>query len=113
MQFLPGEHQSPRLHRLQDIIRSLELPVLNENQCYSPSSMTKSSNKGQTVGENYSGIEFLQTPSRTPASGSPLKGTPVPRNGVFRVRSQDRPLPSGNGKLPIRRTFHISKYGRV
>ncbi|KAF3563340.1 hypothetical protein DY000_02014925 [Brassica cretica] len=46
---------------------------------YSPSSMTKSSNKGQTVGEKYSGIEFLQTPGRTPASGSPLEGIPVPR----------------------------------
>ena len=29
--------------------------------------MTKSSNKGETVGEKYSGIEFLQTPGRTPA----------------------------------------------
>ncbi|KAF3587391.1 hypothetical protein F2Q69_00029053 [Brassica cretica] len=41
--------------------------------------MTKSSNMGQTVGEKYSGIEFLQTPGRTSASGSPLEGTPVPR----------------------------------
>ncbi|KAF3565951.1 hypothetical protein DY000_02015626 [Brassica cretica] len=31
MQFLLGEHQSPRLHRLQNIIRSPELPVLDEN----------------------------------------------------------------------------------
>ena len=31
------------------------------------------------VGEKYSGIEFLQTPGRTPASGSPLEGTPIPR----------------------------------
>ncbi|KAF3510633.1 hypothetical protein F2Q69_00007044 [Brassica cretica] len=85
--------------------------------------MTKSSNNGQTVGKKYSGIEFLRTPGRTPASGSPLEGTPVPRiplegtpvprYGVFRARSHDRPLPPGNGKLPIRRTFHISEYGRV
>ena len=44
--------------------------------------------------------------------GSPLEGTPVARYEVFRVRSQDRPLPPGNGKLPISRTFHISNYGR-
>ncbi|KAF2571502.1 hypothetical protein F2Q70_00002826 [Brassica cretica] len=31
------------------------------------------------VGEKYAGIEFLQTPGRTPASGSLLEGTPVPR----------------------------------
>ncbi|KAF3501005.1 hypothetical protein F2Q69_00042129 [Brassica cretica] len=41
--------------------------------------MTKSSNKGQTIGKKYSSIEFLQTPSRTPAYGSPLEGTPVLR----------------------------------
>ena len=28
--------------------------------------------------KKYSGIEFLETPGRTPASGSPLGGTPVP-----------------------------------
>ncbi|KAH0867051.1 hypothetical protein HID58_074073 [Brassica napus] len=37
------------------------------------------------------GIEFLQTPGRTPAFGSPLEGTPlegtpVPRYGVFQAR---------------------------
>ncbi|KAF3575478.1 hypothetical protein DY000_02031604 [Brassica cretica] len=31
------------------------------------------------VEEKYSGIEFLQTPGRTPASGSPLGDTPSPR----------------------------------
>ncbi|KAF3534076.1 hypothetical protein DY000_02039647 [Brassica cretica] len=55
--------------------------------------MTKSTNKGQIVGGKYSGIEFLQTPGRTPASGSPLGGTPVPRYEVLRVRSQG-PSPS-------------------
>ncbi|KAF2574017.1 hypothetical protein F2Q70_00002702 [Brassica cretica] len=89
----------------QDIVRSLELPIFDKESAvqvapdpgYSPSSMTKSSNKGQTVGEKYSGIEFLPTPGRTLASRSPLEGTPVPRiptrrypgprNGVFRARS--------------------------
>ncbi|KAF2585402.1 hypothetical protein F2Q70_00037262 [Brassica cretica] len=87
-----------------------------------------------TVGEKYSGIEFLQIPGRTPASGSPLEGTPVLRIPAGRnSSSQDpywkeprfpimeffgfglriAPLPPGNGKLPIRRTFHISEYGRV
>ncbi|KAF3593931.1 hypothetical protein DY000_02022395 [Brassica cretica] len=70
---------------------------------YSPNSMTKSSKKGQTVGEKYSVIEFFQTPCRTSASGSPLEGTPlegtpVPCYGVFRVRSQDRPPSSGKWK---------------
>ncbi|KAF2557109.1 hypothetical protein F2Q68_00015104 [Brassica cretica] len=51
----------------------------------------KSSNKGQTIGEKYSGIAFLQTPGRTPASGSPLGGTPVPRNEVLRVWSPGPP----------------------
>ncbi|KAF3606255.1 hypothetical protein DY000_02049181 [Brassica cretica] len=36
------------------------------------------------VGEKYSSIEFLQTPGRTLAFGSPLRGTPVPRYGVLR-----------------------------
>ena len=31
------------------------------------------------LGKKYSGIEFLQTPGKTPASGSPLEGPPVPR----------------------------------
>ncbi|KAF3515057.1 hypothetical protein F2Q69_00006805 [Brassica cretica] len=35
-------------------------------------------------GEKYSCIEILQAPSRTPTSGSPLRGTPVPRHGVLR-----------------------------
>jgi len=72
----------------------------------------------------YSGIEFLQTPDRTPASGSPLEGTPVPRIPAGRnpgspLRStpglvpRTTPFPRENGKLPIKRTFHISEYGRV
>ncbi|KAF3587952.1 hypothetical protein F2Q69_00028860 [Brassica cretica] len=81
------KHQSSRLHRLQDTFRSPALLHLRQeisgsiapDPGYSLSSMTKSSNKGKTVGEKYSGIEFLQTPGRTPASGSPLRGTPVPR----------------------------------
>ncbi|KAF3509149.1 hypothetical protein F2Q69_00005814 [Brassica cretica] len=38
--------------------------------------------------------------------GSPLGSIPGPVPGTG-------PLPPGNGKLPIKRTFHISKYGRV
>ncbi|KAF3530996.1 hypothetical protein DY000_02040971 [Brassica cretica] len=41
------------------------------------------------------------TPGRTPASGSPLGGTPVPRYEVLRVRSQ-RPPPSSGKKENIR-----------
>ncbi|KAF2546452.1 hypothetical protein F2Q70_00021556 [Brassica cretica] len=79
------KHQSSRLHRLQDAFRSPALLHLRQEISGSIApdpgldSMTKSSNKGKTVGEKYSGIEFLQTPGRTPASGSPLGGTPVPR----------------------------------
>ena len=43
------------------------------------------------VGEKYSGIKVLQTPGRTPTFGSPLRGTPVPRYGVLRVRSLGPP----------------------
>ncbi|KAF2599475.1 hypothetical protein F2Q68_00010343 [Brassica cretica] len=60
------------------------------------------------VGEKYSGIEFLQTPGRTPASGSPLEGTlvlriplggtPVPRYEVLRVRSPGPPPSLGKRK---------------
>ncbi|KAF3593469.1 hypothetical protein DY000_02021391 [Brassica cretica] len=75
-----GNHQSSRLCRLQDTVRSPELLHLRQEiSGYSPSSMTKSSNKGQTVGEKYSGIGFFQTPGRTPASGSPLGDAPGPR----------------------------------
>ncbi|KAF3601237.1 hypothetical protein F2Q69_00036333 [Brassica cretica] len=48
--------------------------------------------------KKYSGIEFLQTPGRTPASGSPLGGTPVPRYEVLRVRSLRPPPPPGKRK---------------
>ncbi|KAF2548378.1 hypothetical protein F2Q70_00023126 [Brassica cretica] len=68
------------------------------------------------VGEKYSVIQFLQTPGRTPASGSPLEGTPVPRIPAVEFSGSGpmiAPLPPGNGKLLIRRTFHISEYGRV
>ncbi|KAF3557921.1 hypothetical protein F2Q69_00013498 [Brassica cretica] len=65
---------------------------------YSLSSIAKSSNKGQTVGEKYLGIEFFQTRGRTPASRSPLRGTPVPRYGVLWVRFRDRLPSSGKRK---------------
>ncbi|KAF3499234.1 hypothetical protein F2Q69_00043174 [Brassica cretica] len=117
-----GNNQSSRLRRLQDAIRSPKLLHLrldisgSKNSArprsgYCPSSMTKLSNKGQTVGEKYSGIEFLQTPDRTPASGSPLGGTPSPRYKILRPGTASHP--QGKGRLPIRRTFHISEYGRV
>ena len=97
---------------------------------YSPSSMTKSINKGQTVGEKHSGILFLQAPSRIQTSGSLLQSTPGPHKNLKgtqelknylqelppRTTLQNYPweLPSGkNGKLPIRSTFHISGYGRI
>ncbi|KAF3507646.1 hypothetical protein F2Q69_00006822 [Brassica cretica] len=54
-------------------------PVLPRVQSYSPSSMTESSNKWKTVGEKYSGVEFLQTPGRTSAYGSPQGDTLGPR----------------------------------
>ena len=69
-----------------------------EGTCYSPSSMTKSRNKEQTVGEKYSGIEFLQTPGRTPASGSLVGDAPGPHWEALRVWSQGPPLSSGKWK---------------
>ncbi|KAF3529960.1 hypothetical protein DY000_02039607 [Brassica cretica] len=52
----------------------------------------------EAVGEKYSGIEFLQTPGRTPASGSLLGGTPAPCYEVHRVRSQGPPPSPGKRK---------------
>lgn len=46
---------------------------------YSPNLMTKSRNKGQTVGEKYSSIRFLRTPGRILTSGSPSVNVPDPR----------------------------------
>ncbi|KAF2572475.1 hypothetical protein F2Q70_00002762 [Brassica cretica] len=69
--------------------------------------MTKSSNKGQTVGEKYSGIEFLQTPGRTPASGSPLGGTPVLR--IPAMRNTGYPLRSTSGPVPRTAPFPREK----
>ncbi|KAF3565954.1 hypothetical protein DY000_02015625 [Brassica cretica] len=60
--------------------------------------MTKSSNKGQTIGKKYSGIEFLQTPGRTPAYGSPLERTPVPR--IPAKRNPGSPQWSFPGPVP-------------
>ncbi|KAF2557910.1 hypothetical protein F2Q68_00016396 [Brassica cretica] len=48
--------------------------------------------------EKYSGIEFLQIPGRTPASGSPLGDAPGPRWKVLRVRSQGPPPSSRKWK---------------
>ena len=48
--------------------------------------------------EKYSGIEFLQIPGRTPASGSPLGNAPGPRSKVLRVRSQGPPPSSRKWK---------------
>ncbi|KAF3487609.1 hypothetical protein F2Q69_00052818 [Brassica cretica] len=61
---------------------------------------------GANYWEKYSGIKFLQTPGRTPASGSPLGSTPGPVPGTT-------PFLRGKEKLPIRRTIHISEYGKV
>ncbi|KAF2573687.1 hypothetical protein F2Q70_00002785 [Brassica cretica] len=69
--------------------------------------MTKSSNKGQTVGEKYSGIEFLQTPGRTPASGSLLEGTPVLR--IPARRNPGSPLRSTPGLVPRTAPFPREK----
>ncbi|KAF3582147.1 hypothetical protein DY000_02030817 [Brassica cretica] len=44
------------------------------------------------------GIEFLQIPGRTPASGSPLGDVPGPRWKVLRVRSQGPPPSSRKWK---------------
>ncbi|KAF3507020.1 hypothetical protein F2Q69_00005972 [Brassica cretica] len=41
--------------------------------------MIRKSMREASVGEKYSGIEFLQTPGKTPASGSPLGDTPGPQ----------------------------------
>ncbi|KAF2570811.1 hypothetical protein F2Q70_00003843 [Brassica cretica] len=65
------------------------------------------------VGESYSGIEFLQTPGRTPGSESPLGGTPVPRYEVFRVRSQGPPPSPGKRKTSDKQNLPFSEYGRV
>ncbi|KAF3598327.1 hypothetical protein F2Q69_00035196 [Brassica cretica] len=48
--------------------------------------------------EKYSGIEFLQIPGRTPASGSLLGDAPGPRWKVLRVRSQGPPSSSKKWK---------------
>ncbi|KAH0858874.1 hypothetical protein HID58_087135, partial [Brassica napus] len=69
--------------------------------------MTKSSNKGQTVGGKYSGIEFLQTPGRTPASGSLLEGTPVLR--IPARRNLGSPLRSTPGLVPRTAPFPREK----
>ena len=61
---------------------------------------------GISVGEKYSGIEFFQTPGRTPDSGAPLGSIPGPTLATI-------PSSGRNGNLPIRGSFHISEYGRV
>ena len=45
---------------------------------YLQNSMAKSRIKGQIVEKKYSGMKFLQTPGRTPASRLLLKGALVP-----------------------------------
>ncbi|KAF2570796.1 hypothetical protein F2Q70_00000830 [Brassica cretica] len=57
------------------------------------------------LGKKYSGIEFLQTPDRTPASGSSLGDTLGPT--LTAIPSSKR-----NGNLPIRGSFHIFEYDR-
>ncbi|KAF3484558.1 hypothetical protein F2Q69_00053017 [Brassica cretica] len=70
---------------------------------YSPSSRTKSRNKGQAVGEKYSGIEFLQTPGRIRAYGSPARRRPCSPLG-----STSGPVP---GTTPFFREKENFRYG--
>ncbi|KAF3502334.1 hypothetical protein F2Q69_00042260 [Brassica cretica] len=76
------------LHRLQDIIRSLELPLYDKNHWQNTASgsplegtpvprIPARRNSGSPLW-SFPGIKFLQAPGMTPASGSPLEGTPVP-----------------------------------
>ncbi|KAF3537882.1 hypothetical protein F2Q69_00021616 [Brassica cretica] len=51
--------------------------------------------------------------SLTSWSGDSIRNVPGPRYRVPRDRSQGPPPTPRNGKFPIRRTFHISEYGRL
>ncbi|KAF3565534.1 hypothetical protein DY000_02014370 [Brassica cretica] len=50
------------------------------------------------ISSSNSGLEFLQIPGRTPASGSPLEGTPVPR--IPARRNPGSPLRTFPGPVP-------------
>ena len=105
--------REPVLPRVQSVVPARVEPGIAGLLSYSPSSMMKSSNKGQTVGETYLGIEFFQTPGRTPASGSPLGGTPIPRYEVFWARSLGPPPSLGKTKTSDKENlsyFQIWKY---
>ena len=54
---------------------------------------------------------FLDT-RQDPGLWVPARRHPSPRYVVLRVWSLGLPASPGKGKLPIRRTFHISEYGR-
>ncbi|KAF2573740.1 hypothetical protein F2Q70_00002848 [Brassica cretica] len=123
-------HQGSRLHHLQDTAKSPELRHLQQeissSRRYCQASVYNkgigtppslelfpelSRNKGQTVGEKYSGIKFLKTPGRTKASGSPLGDTTGPCWEALWVRSQGPPPSSrkskysGKGILPYFRIW--------
>ncbi|KAH0922632.1 LOW QUALITY PROTEIN: hypothetical protein HID58_022650 [Brassica napus] len=120
-----GNNQGSRLRRLQDAIKSPELLHLRQDirssRKIAPNPGVLSGNRsspglfpefddeieqqGATVGEKYSGIEFLQTPSRTPAARSPLGDTPGPHYTVFRIRSQGPPPSSGKRKTSNKKSL--------
>ena len=59
-----------------------------------------------SAGRNPGSQDPWQKEPRFPRSLA--EGTPIPRYGVLPGLVQNRTLPSGNGKLPIRRTFHMN-----
>ncbi|KAF3564048.1 hypothetical protein DY000_02017312 [Brassica cretica] len=78
--------------------------------------MTKSRNKGQTVGGKYSGTTFLQTPGRTQTSGSPfyersgssVTGIPVSVPGT--ASSSKKRQIADKENLPYFRIYKTSIY---
>ncbi|KAG5378248.1 hypothetical protein IGI04_026090 [Brassica rapa subsp. trilocularis] len=92
-----------QIFRTLSCLRGYLLRISNscllECKCYSSKSMTKSRNKGQTVGEKYSGIIFLRTPSRTLTSGSPFKERSSPRDMSLDLANHNQTANLDTGRL--------------
>ncbi|KAF2546715.1 hypothetical protein F2Q70_00023117 [Brassica cretica] len=81
-----GESKPPARHTEEPVVEEIdEVPLTERDQTRHlqiGSKLTKGLRRRLIDflrSNSESGIEFLQTPGKTPASGSPLEGTPVPR----------------------------------
>ncbi|KAF2563945.1 hypothetical protein F2Q70_00017553 [Brassica cretica] len=88
---ITGSRRSP-------VVKLEPSPSLLGKRSNSGGVTTRSTRQSADIARSAGSIEFLKTPGRIPASGSPLEGTPVPR--IPARRNPGSPLWSFPGLVP-------------